>query len=230
MPMIVIAFGIFAGAMYFYRKMTAGETFSYEKFALTMGYGAIASLVLYLAAGALPSVDQVIAEIEVLAPGGAASVTALISAFLVIYNAATKYFTGKSSTTDTTAAPATATASTSDKFDPGFVPLPASQSLMSGQTASITLAAGKSAVTCIIDWRDNTGVTTLAFVNGMIATSHQYAYEFDGKHQSHAYHPLFTLKDASGRTKVFDAADDTATGGVDCTIGVTALGYALVQY
>lgn len=90
MPIIVIAFGLFAGGMYVYRKMTAGEAFSWEKFLPTMGLGALASVILYLAAGALPSLDAIFAQIESLAPGGAPSLTVILAALLAIYNQISK--------------------------------------------------------------------------------------------------------------------------------------------
>lgn len=101
MPIIVIAFGLFAGGMFVYRKMTDGESFSLEKFLPTMGIGALASIVLYLAAGAMPSLDSVLAQIELMMPGGAPSMTVIISALLVVYNT---YMKGTGATTTTTTA------------------------------------------------------------------------------------------------------------------------------
>jgi len=51
MPIVVAAFGIFAGFMFIYRNMTTGDQFSFEKFLPTMGVGAIAALFLYATGG-----------------------------------------------------------------------------------------------------------------------------------------------------------------------------------
>lgn len=103
MPVIVFAFGLFAGATYFYRKYTAGESFDATKFLQTMGLGALASLVLYFASAAVPDVDAIITYIETLAPGGVPSLSVILAALLAVWNGITK---------NVSATPATSTAAT----------------------------------------------------------------------------------------------------------------------
>ena len=86
MPVIIIGFGLFAGAMFVYRNQTAGEKFDLQKFLPTMGIGALAAVVLWFASGTLPGLDQIFAEITVLAPGGTPSIAVIIAALLTIYN------------------------------------------------------------------------------------------------------------------------------------------------
>ncbi|MDP3563814.1 MAG: hypothetical protein Q8R70_04930 [Methanoregula sp.] len=90
MPIVVIAFGLFAGATFVYRKMTAGEAFKLEKFLPTMGIGGIAAFALYLASGTFPSIDTLLTQIELMAPGGVPSITVILAALLAIYNSLVK--------------------------------------------------------------------------------------------------------------------------------------------
>jgi len=109
MPVIVFAFGLFAAGMYLYRKYTAGEEFNATKFLQTMGLGGLAALVLYFASAAVPDVDAIITQIELLAPGGVPSMSVILAALLAVWNGLSKKVTSTAATTSTAAAQAATT-------------------------------------------------------------------------------------------------------------------------
>jgi len=108
MPMIVLAFGLFAGGMYYYRKTTAGETWKTEKFLQTIGLGALAAFALYIATSAIPDVNSIVTYIETLAPGGTLSMSAILAALLAVWNWFSKSLSG-TATTNTASAQAAST-------------------------------------------------------------------------------------------------------------------------
>jgi hypothetical protein len=109
MPMIVLAFGLFAGGMYYYRKVTAGETFDQTKFLQTIGLGALAAFVLYVGTLTIPDVNTIVTYIETLAPGGIPSMSAILAALLVVFNSLFKSGTTAATTTSTAATQAATT-------------------------------------------------------------------------------------------------------------------------
>jgi hypothetical protein len=167
-------------------------------------------------------VDQVIAEIEVLAPGGAASVTALISAFLVLYNAATKYFTGSTSTTATTSTTAAATTVTETKFDPGFTVTPTDLSIKSGTAITLSVVTGVATAILTIDWLDGVveAIPLSTTSAGKVASpSHTYTYvQGSSQYTGHTFYPKFTVSNGTA-SKTFN---DVANGqGAACAILVS---------
>lgn len=110
MPMIVLAVGLFAAGMYYYRRFTAGESFDLGKFLQTLGLGALGAFVAYAASASIPDVNTVITQIEALAPGGTISSSAILAALLAVWNWFTKSYSSSSSgTTTNTAATQAAT-------------------------------------------------------------------------------------------------------------------------
>lgn len=109
MPMIVLAVGLFAGGMYYYRKYTAGETFNAQKFLETLGLGALAGFALYVASSAVPDINTIITQIESLAPGGTISASACLAALLAVWNWFTKFLASNSTASTNTAATQAAT-------------------------------------------------------------------------------------------------------------------------
>lgn len=109
MPVIVFAFGLFAAGMYCYRKYSAGESFDAAKFLQTMGLGGLAALVLYVASAAVPDVDTIIKQIELLAPGGVPSMSVILAALLAVWNGLSKKVTETTATVSTAATQAATT-------------------------------------------------------------------------------------------------------------------------
>jgi len=233
MPTIVIAFGLFAGGMFVYRKMTAGEPFSWEKFLPTMGIGALASVVLYLAAGALPGLDQIFTQIETMMPGGAPSVTVIISALLVVLNTVMKGTTAVATTpTPPTSIPAPVTVSAptvvpgaSSGWQPDFSVTPTNQRIQSGTIAVFNLdtGAGDQGVhrckQVNIDWMDGSPIQEVPIAKGYAQVTHTYSYVAGTSHyDAHAFFPEFTVVDSfDGAKKSFN------TDGRACTVECVSL-------
>jgi len=221
MPIVVIAFGLFAGGMFVYRKMTAGETFSWEKFLPTMGIGALASFVLYLAAGALPSFDAVLAQIELMTPGGAPSITVILSALLVVWNT---YMKGSGATTTTTSTPAAqattteqatallpATAQPVTAWQPGFTVTPTFQRGVSPLPVTLQVQGGMDSAgkrTALqVDWMDGSPAEDFVLdpTTGQKGISHTFLYNAAGtKYDAHSFYPEFTLIGSDGAKVSFN--------------------------
>jgi hypothetical protein len=60
---ILIAGLIYESTMFVYRKLSVGEQFSWDKFALTYGYVALLATSAYLVTGNIPQVDDIIVQI-----------------------------------------------------------------------------------------------------------------------------------------------------------------------
>jgi hypothetical protein len=67
-PLMLIAAIIYAVVMFIYRKIQKGEKFDANKILQTAGIGAIAGITLYLATGAIPSLDAILTEMANIAP------------------------------------------------------------------------------------------------------------------------------------------------------------------
>jgi hypothetical protein len=137
MPVIVFAFGLFAAGMYCYRKYSAGESFDAAKFLQTMGLGGLAALVLYVASAAVPDVDTIIKQIELLAPGGVPSMSVILAALLAVWNGLSKKVTETTATVSTAATQA----ATTEQAKASLATAPVT-SEVTGTTASY--AAGKA--------------------------------------------------------------------------------------
>lgn len=232
MPIVIIGFGAFAGAMYIYRKMTAGETFSWAKFLPTMGYGAIAALVLWVGAGTIPDLNAIITQIELLAPGGAPSVSAIIAALLVIWNGLSKVnqptatAMGVCTTTPKpvpvpvpeTVPVVTPAVPVSDSTGPGWISsgfkvTPAFNVGYSPYLATLQAVVGMSSdmvhrCRLVVDWMDGTPRENIPVepTQGIASMTHQYVYvKGDSKYSGHSFYPMFfVIDDATGVTQTYN--------------------------
>jgi len=110
--MAVLAGGIiYVSAMYFYRKITAGETFNLEKYATTFGYIALVSVAAYIATSALPDFDSILSQVT--AAGGTADTGTILALLTTVGAWVYKNVLGKISTTTTSAVTTTAASTSS---------------------------------------------------------------------------------------------------------------------
>jgi hypothetical protein len=232
MPIIVVGFGLFAGAMFVYRKMTAGEPFSLEKFLPTMGYSALAALFLYVTIGAIPGLDAIATQIELIAPGGAPSITVIIAMLLAIYNAFTKTTTAATiaaavrpaAAAPVPAAPLTGASAAAGviapaKPDPikylGFTVLPAYLEGVSPYPAKFKIICSLLVTDYVVDFQDGSPVAAgKLYREGeyMVQTfEHLYNYVKDGKYSGHTFFPTIQITGSDGVggqvTNVFNTAE-----------------------
>lgn len=213
MPIVVAAFGIFAAVMFYYRNKTAGEAFDLPKFLQTLGLGALAALVLYIASAAVPDVDTIISEIAVLAPGGIPSLSAILAALLVIWNGLSK----KSVVTPPIAPAAVATApiTTSSAapvqtWVPGLTVTPTFQKGNSPLPISLTVKVGMESATgkrckVKVDWMDSTPIEifTADETTGIAVISHTYTYsQGTTQYTGHSFYPEITALSSDGNTAI----------------------------
>jgi len=201
MPIVVIGFGLFAGGMFAYRKLTAGETFSWQKFLPTMGIGAIASFGLYLATGALPALDAVFVQIDTLMPGGAPSVSLVIAALLAVWNQISKGATSGGSVVQSTPVESVQQpVGASPGWSPGWTVTPTEQAGVSPFAALLTVVVGNDASSkrcnVRIDWGD--GTPKEDFVpdptSGVVVVSHPYIYkQGTSKYKGRQFYPTFEV-------------------------------------
>jgi len=67
-PLLLISGLIYGVAMWIIRKIQAGEKFDANKILQTMGIAAVAGATLYLATGAIPSLDALLTQMATIAP------------------------------------------------------------------------------------------------------------------------------------------------------------------
>ena len=67
-PLLLISGLVYGVAMWIVRKIQAGEKFDANKILQTMGIAAIAGATLYLATGAIPSLDALLTQMATIAP------------------------------------------------------------------------------------------------------------------------------------------------------------------
>lgn len=93
--MILIGGIIYVTAMYLYRRISAGEQFSAEKYALTFGYVALLALAAYVTTGFIPDFGQILITVEQGIPEGAALLTLLTSFVLGLLQKLFQWQSGK---------------------------------------------------------------------------------------------------------------------------------------
>jgi len=206
MPIIVVAFGLFAGAMYAYRKITVKEPFKVEKFLPTMGIGALAALVVAGAGWVLPNLGDIFAQIEQMAPGGVPSITVIIAAILAVYNRVSK---GDNILPPfpTYVKPSDSAAPVTSEWSPGFTVTPTEMKGVSPFAALLTIVVGNDpkSVRCNvrIDWQDGTPAEDFIpdQTSGQVVVSHAYVYaQGMSKYSGHAFYPKFTVLGKDGKT------------------------------
>lgn len=67
-PLMLVAAVVYAAIMFITRKIQKGEKFDANKVLQTLGIAALAGITLYLATGAIPSLDAILTQMATLAP------------------------------------------------------------------------------------------------------------------------------------------------------------------
>ena len=213
MPVIVAGFGIFAVGTWAYRKATVQEPFQLVKFLPTMGIGALAALVVYFASGAIPSMDQIMAQVALMMPGGVPSLSVIVAAILAVYNAVSKG-DNPLPTLPSYVKPADAPGMVPVEgtepvavgaWSPGFTCTPVEQKGVSPFAALVTAVVGNDSTLkrCMlrVDWMDGTPIEDYRpnALTGAVVMTHGYDYQQGmSKYTGHQYYPKFTLISSAG--------------------------------
>ena len=222
--MAVLAGGIiYVSAMYFYRRITAGETFSLEKYAQTFGYIALVSVAAYIATSALPDFDSILTQVT--ASGGTGDTGTILALLTTVGAWAYKNVLGKVSTTTTATASSTsvvaasaATASTNTvtteatttTWSPGLTVTPTFQKGASPLPISLTVKVGMESATgkrckVKVDWMDSTPIEIFAAdeTTGIAVIAHTYSYsQGTTKYTGHSFYPEITALSSDGTTAI----------------------------
>ena len=231
--MAVLAGGIiYVSAMFFYRKITAGETFSLEKYATTFGYIALVSVAAYITTSALPNFDTILEQItasggtgdtgtilallttvgawlykNVLSKASTVATTAATTATTAVSTSETATSTASTTTTTTTAAATSATAQT---WVPGLTVTPTFQKGNSPLPISLTVKVGMESATgkrckVKVDWMDSTPIEifTADETTGIAVISHTYTYsQGTTQYTGHSFYPEITALSSDGNTAI----------------------------
>ena len=222
--MAVLAGGIiYVSAMYFYRRITAGETFSLEKYAQTFGYIALVSVAAYIATSALPNFDTILEQVT--AAGGMGDTGTILTLLTTIGAWVIKNVIGSKTTTTpatTTASPSTttttsalstaptATAPTTTTWSPGLTVTPTFQKGASPLPISLTVKVGMESATgkrckVKVDWMDSTPIEIFSAdeTTGVAVISHTYSYaQGTTKYTGHSFYPEITALSSDGTTAI----------------------------
>jgi hypothetical protein len=227
--MAVLAGGIiYVSAMYFYRRITAGETFSLEKYAQTFGYIALVSVAAYIATSALPDFDSILTQVT--ASGGTGDTGTILALLTTVGAWLYKHFTSTSAATATTtaqtvagttaakstlaattAASATVTpAATAQTWSPGLTVTPTFQKGNSPLPISLTVKVGMESATgkrckVKVDWMDSTPIEifTADETTGIAVISHTYSYaQGTTQYTGHSFYPEITALSSDGNTAI----------------------------
>jgi len=105
-PLLLISGLVYGVAMWIVRKIQAGEKFDANKILQTMGIAAIAGATLYLATGAIPSLDALLTQMATIAPND----PSLVGLGAIVFGLFEQYILkGKLGTTPIITSPAPAT-------------------------------------------------------------------------------------------------------------------------
>lgn len=85
---MIILFGgiIYTTAMFVYRKLSQGQTFDLQRYALTLGYVALLAIGAYMATGIMPNFEQILLQLEEGLPDAPALMALMVSVGLGIVN------------------------------------------------------------------------------------------------------------------------------------------------
>jgi len=219
--MAVLAGGIiYVSAMYFYRRITAGESFNAEKYALTFGYIALVAVAAYIATSALPDFDAILTQVT--ASGGTGTPGTILALLTTVgawlYKTATSAKTTPSTSTITPAIPVTVVTApvvatpvaTTQTWVPGLSVTPTFQKGNSPLPISLTVKVGMESATgkrCKIkvDWMDSTPIEifTADETTGIAVISHTYSYaQGTTQYTGHSFYPEVTALSSDGNTAI----------------------------
>ena len=222
--MAVLAGGIiYVSAMYFYRRITAGETFSLEKYAQTFGYIALVSVAAYIATSALPDFDSILTQVT--ASGGTGDTGTILALLTTVGAWAYKNVLGKVSTTTTATASSTSvvaataattstntvtTEATTTTWSPGLTVTPTFQKGASPLPISLTVKVGMESATgkrckVKVDWMDSTPIEIFAAdeTTGIAVIAHTYSYsQGTTQYTGHSFYPEITALSSDGTTAI----------------------------
>ena len=221
---------IYVSTMFFYRKITAGETFSLEKYAQTFGYIALVAIAAYITTSAIPDFDAILSQVT--ASNGTADSGTILSLLTVVgawlyKNVLGKISTTTITTTTTTAAstatvvatPAVAVASpvaattvqaAAVSWSPGLTVTPTFQKGTSPLPISLTVKVGMERATgkrckVKVDWMDSTPIEIFSAdeTTGIAVISHTYNYaQGTTKYTGHSFYPEITALSSDGATAI----------------------------
>ena len=214
---------IFSLVGYVYRKVQSesGETFDWDKFARTLGYGVLLALAAYISTGTVPELTTIFTQIEAGIPESQALITLGAT---VIFGLINQYILKPKTTATATAAAAITAPKEEEKWSVGFTVTPAFNAGLSPFAANLQAVVGmnsdaKTRATLQVDWQDGSPVETAKVEEktGIAPLSHTYTYvKGDSKYTGKSFYPLFRVVQADGTVQEFN----TATTGRCCEIEV----------
>ena len=218
---------IYETTMWVYNKMTKGESFSAEKFALTYGYVALLAIVAYLGTGTIPAVADIISKLGEAVPDPTTVFTAASALVIFLYQQGKKILSPAIPTPPTETPPVvTPTGTTGGSgWQPDFSVVPTFPRVVSGTPIIFTLDTGAgdqgihACKMVIIDWMDGSPLENVPMIKGFAQVVHTYIYVAGtSEYDAHSFFPEFTTVDSfDGAKKSFN------TDGRACMVEVVSL-------
>ena len=218
---------IFVTGMYFFRKVTAGEAFSIEKYGQTLGYVSLLAVGAYVATGAIPDFNAILIQLSEEIPEASAVATLGFSVLLGLYNKLMKSTVTSSNAPETGTvtsinednATVAATSPSSSGWQPDFSIIPTFPRVASGMPVVFTIDTGAgdqgqhACKEVIIDWMDGTPLQNVPITRGWAQVWHTYTYAKGmSQYAAHVFFPEFTTVDGyDGARKSFNTDGRSVT-------------------
>ena len=198
---------IYETTMWVYNKMTKGESFSAEKFALTYGYVALLAIVAYLGTGTIPAVADIISKLGEAVPDPTTVFTAASALVIFLYQQGKKALSPAIPTPPTETPPVVTPGGTG--FEMGYTVTPTYTEGKSPLPVAFKIYATQPqpdhpGITSVdIDWSDgqnqNVGLTS-----GAAEVGHIFAFTATPKYTGHTFFPVFCFNGSDGSKTYFN--------------------------
>ena len=219
--LLLISGVLYVSLMFIYRRLTAGETFDLQKYALTFGYVALLAVGAYIVAGAVPDFNAIFIQVQEGIPDSAGVLTLLTTVLIGIIQQLFKRTSGTSVTTTAAVKPTAAVPPGTNPVnlpDGGCTVTPSiggkTFQLIYGLASPVTVAfdffatqptTDHSGYTSVdVDWDDGTVQNVpLSFGKGKV----EHTFIFDGKgtkYTGKTFNPVFTFNENTGEKFVLN--------------------------